>query len=80
VAFFTDNLKDAEVPSGGVSAQLLRSIPFGDLLGSVLVRIADIEAFYGPGGGDTDAPQSQRTVRNPNPGKWAEKPCARHKV
>jgi transposase-like protein len=46
-AFFSDDVRDAETPAGGVTAQVTRSIPFGDLLANVLVAVLGMEQVYG---------------------------------
>ena len=51
VAEHFDDLNNADTPRGGVTAQLLRTIPFGALLNEVLVRMALWEVSW-PGVSD----------------------------
>lgn len=45
-AVFTDDVAGASSPAGGVTAELLRSIPFGALLADVLIEVGRWEAVY----------------------------------
>jgi len=67
VSVFTDDVSNAGTPRGGVTAELLRSIPFGELLANVLVEVAGWERILADQLDDGSEPEpwelNRRAVR-----------------